>query len=73
MNVPRIPGMTDEELIVYALREAQFILTEHIERRPRDPEETVSLLMDILDREDVVAATDRLCVGYGLRPNTAHR
>jgi hypothetical protein len=64
MVVPHIAGITDEELIVYAMREAQLILAEHIERRPRDPEETITLLLDILDRQDVVAATDRLCRGY---------
>jgi len=42
MNIPHIPGMTDEETIV--------------------------LLLEILDRQDVVAATDRLCRGYGLKP-----
>ena len=68
MSVPRIPGMTDEELMIYALREAQLILAEHIERGSRDPEETVTQLMDIIDREDVAAATVRLCIVYGLRP-----
>jgi hypothetical protein len=50
----------------YAMREAQLILAQHIERSPRDAEETISLLLEILDRQDVVAATDRLCGGYGL-------
>jgi hypothetical protein len=68
MSVPRIPGMTDEELKIYALREAQLILAAHIERGSRDPEETVTQLMDIIDREDVAAATVRLCLVYGLRP-----
>jgi hypothetical protein len=60
--------MTDEELMIYALREAQLILAEHIERGSRDPEGTVTQLMDIIDREDVAAATVRLCLVYGLRP-----
>jgi len=38
MSVPRIPGMTDEELLVYVLREAQLLLGGHIERGSRDPE-----------------------------------
>lgn len=66
--VPLFAGITDEELIIYALREAQLTLAEHIERGPRDPEETITQLLDILDRKDVVAATDRLCRSYGLRP-----
>jgi hypothetical protein len=68
MSIPRIPGMTDEELIVYAMREAQLVLAQHIERSPHDAEEAIALLLEILDRQDVVAATDRLCRGYGLKP-----
>jgi hypothetical protein len=68
MSIPRIPGMTDEELIVYAMREAQLVLAQHIERSPGDAEETITLLLEVLDRQDVVAATNRLCQGYGLKP-----
>jgi hypothetical protein len=68
MSVPKIPGITDSELIVYVVREAQSVLAQHIERGPRDAEETISSLLEILDRQDVVAATERLCREYGLRP-----
>jgi hypothetical protein len=68
MSVPQIPGITDEELIIYAMREAQSVLARHIERSPQDAEETIAQLLEILDRQDVVNATDRLCRGYGLRP-----
>ena len=68
MSIPHIPGMTDEELLVYAMREAQLVLARHIERSPGDAEETVTLLLEVLDRQDVVAATNRLCQGYGLKP-----
>jgi hypothetical protein len=68
MSVPNIPGITDSELIVYAVREAQLVLAQHIERSPRDAEETITSLLEILDRRDVVAATERLCREYGLRP-----
>jgi hypothetical protein len=68
MSVPHIAGITDVELIVYAMREAQSVLAQHIERSPRDAEETITQLLDILDRQDIVAATDRLCREYGLRP-----
>jgi hypothetical protein len=68
MSVPHIPGITDNELIVYAMREAQSVLAQHIERSPRDAEETITSLLEILDRADVVAATERLCREYGLRP-----
>lgn len=66
MSVPVIAGITDDELIVYAIREAQLILAKHIEGNPS--EETVSLLLEALDRKDVVAATYRLCLRFGLRP-----
>ena len=68
MSIPHIPGMTDEELLVYAMREAQLVLARHIDRSPGDAEETVTLLLEVLDRQDVVAATNRLCQGYGLKP-----
>jgi hypothetical protein len=68
MSVPTIPGITDSELIVYVVREAQLVLSQHIERSPRDAEETITSLLEILDRRDVVAATERLCREYGLRP-----
>jgi hypothetical protein len=68
MNVAGFVGVTDEELIVHAMRDAQTLLAEHIERGPTDAEEAISQLLEILDRQDVVAATNRLCREYGLRP-----
>ena len=68
MSIPQIPGITDEELMIYAIREAQLVRAQHIESSPRDAEETIALLLEILDRQDVVKATDRLCRGYGLKP-----
>ena len=40
MSIPNIPGMTDEELIVYAMREAQLALAQHtsgVRGMPRKP------------------------------------
>jgi hypothetical protein len=68
MNVAGFVGVTDEELIVRAMRDAQSLLAEHIERGPTDAEEAISQLLEILDRQDVVVATNRLCREYGLRP-----
>jgi hypothetical protein len=68
MNVAGFVGTTDEELIVHAMRDAQLLLAEHIERGPTDAEEAITQLLEILDRQDVVAATNRLCREYGLRP-----
>jgi hypothetical protein len=68
MNIAGFVGITDEELIVHAMRNAQSLLAEHIDRGPFDAEEALTQLLEILDRPDVVAATDRLCREYGLRP-----
>jgi len=68
MNVAGFVAMTDEELIIHAMRDAQLLLAEHIERGPTDAEEAITQLLEILDRQDVVAATNRLCREYGLRP-----
>jgi hypothetical protein len=68
MNVAGFVGMTDEELILRAMRNAQLLLAEQIERGPPDAEQAITELLEILDRQDVVAATDRLCREYGLRP-----
>jgi hypothetical protein len=68
MSIPQIAGMTDEELLIYAMREAQLVLAQHIDHGPRDAEETIAQLLEIIDRQDVVKATDRLCRGYGLKP-----
>jgi hypothetical protein len=61
MSVPRIPGMTDEELLIYVMREAQLILAEDIDRRSRDPEETVTELLStarmLLRRHGVFASS----------------
>ena len=38
MNVAGFVATTDEELIVSAMRDAQLLLAEHIERGPTDAE-----------------------------------
>jgi hypothetical protein len=68
MNVPGFVGVTDEELIVRAMRDAQSLLAEHIERGPSDAEQAITELLEVIDRQDVVAATNRLCNQFGLRP-----
>ena len=68
MNIAGFVGMTDEELIVHAMRNAQSLLAEHVDRGPFDADEALTQLSEILDRPEVVAATDRLCHEYGLRP-----
>jgi hypothetical protein len=59
--------MTDQKLTVYALREAQLILAPYIEPGPRNSETTIQQRLDVLDRNDVVEAVDRLEYATGLR------
>ena len=68
MNVAGFVGETDEELVVHAMRDAQLLLAEHLERGTLDAEETITGLSEIMDRQDVVTAINRLCDEFGLRP-----
>ena len=52
--------MTDQELILFALKDAGRIIAEHLEAgRPRDPEETVTRLLRTLDRPEISRAIER--------------
>jgi len=61
--------MTDREVVIQAIEEAQRILAEYIGPRRRGAVATVKALLDVLDvldRREVVAALNRLKAGYGL-------
>ena len=60
-------NLTDEELTLHAIREAQLILADYIQPGSRDAEKTMQQLIDVLDRNDVVEAVDRLEDVSGLR------
>ena len=60
--------MRDQDLVLDAIEDAQRILAEHIEPGShRNPETTITMLLCLLDRREVVAAVRRLRDGYGLR------
>jgi hypothetical protein len=59
--------LSDEKLVVFAIREAQLILADYIQPGPRDCEKTINDLLSVLDRSDVVEAVDRPEAGVGLR------
>jgi hypothetical protein len=59
--------MTDQELLISALREAGQILCEYLEPGPRDADETITRLIAVLDTQDLALAVERLEKGYGLR------
>ena len=59
--------LSDEELTLYAIREAQLILADYVQPGARDGDKTVQQLLDVLDRTDVIEAVDRLEARVGLR------
>ena len=60
--------MTDQELIITALRQSGVIIAENLEPGNKiDADETIAQLITILDRQDLAAAMDRLKSGNGLR------
>jgi hypothetical protein len=61
--------MTDQELIIDALEQAQRILAEYIEpgRESRRPDFTVGQLLLVLDRKDLALAQERLKARCGLK------
>jgi hypothetical protein len=59
--------LSDQELTLCAIREAQLILADYVHPGPRDCEKTINALLSVLDRDDVVEAVDRLEAGTGMR------
>jgi hypothetical protein len=58
--------MTDQQLMLQAVSNAQNILGEYLEPRPHDNELLLNRLVEVLDRNEVVAAIGRLSQGYDL-------
>ena len=59
--------LCDEELTLYAIREAQLILADYIHPGARNAEKTINDLLSVLDRNNVLEAVDRLDAGTGTR------
>jgi hypothetical protein len=59
--------MTDQEMIISALREVGLIVAEHLESGSRDPEETITRLVAVLDTQELADAVTRFERGLGLR------
>jgi hypothetical protein len=57
--------MSDQELAVQAVRDAQRILEEYLAPRPHGHEGLLDRLVEVLDRPSVVVAVDRLQRGVG--------
>ncbi len=58
--------MTDQELMLQAVSNAQRIIEEYLEPRHHDNERLLSRLVEVLDRNEVVNAVSRLRQGYTL-------
>jgi len=59
--------VSDQDLVLDAVEEAQRVLVEYVQAGPRRSPETINMLLFLLDRADVVAAAKRLRAGFGLR------
>jgi hypothetical protein len=52
--------MTDQQLALKAMSEAQCILEEYLEPRPHNNERILDKLVEVLERPDVLIAVGRL-------------
>jgi hypothetical protein len=52
--------MTDQQLALQAISEAQGILDEYLQPRPHDNERILDRLVEVLERPDLVVAVSRL-------------
>ncbi|KRR10678.1 hypothetical protein CQ12_19630 [Bradyrhizobium jicamae] len=52
--------MTDQQLAIQAIGEAQLILEEYLLPRPQNNERILDKLVEVLERPDVMAAVSRL-------------
>jgi hypothetical protein len=59
--------MTDQELVVSALREVGSIIADHLEQNTTDAADTIAQLVALLDTQELADAMSRLERGYGLR------
>ena len=52
--------MTDQQLALHAISEAQCIVDEYLQPRPHDNERILDKLVEVLERPDLVVAMARL-------------
>ena len=52
--------MTDQQLALQAMRDAQHILEEFLQPRPHNDKRLLERLVEVFERPDVVVAVDRL-------------
>jgi hypothetical protein len=59
--------MTDQELILSALRQVGLIVAEHLESGATDADEAIAQLTAVLDTQDLASAMNRVERGFGFR------
>lgn len=59
-------NLSDQELTVYALREAQLIVADSDATKHRDPIELIDELRALLNRSDIMEAIERIENSIGL-------
>ena len=52
--------MTDQQLAIHAISEAQSILEEYLQPRPQSIERILDKLIEVLERPELVVAVSRL-------------
>jgi hypothetical protein len=60
-------AMTDQELILSAMRQVGLIIAEHLELGMTDADEVITRLVAVLDTNELAEAIHRLERGFGLR------
>lgn len=58
--------MTDQQLALQAVSEAQRILEEYLQPRPNDNERILDRLVEVLERPDLMVAVSRMQQRGGL-------
>jgi hypothetical protein len=59
--------VTDQQLVVSAMRQIGLIVAEHLELGMRDADEVVTQIIAVLDTQELADAMNRLGRGFGLR------
>jgi hypothetical protein len=62
-----VSAVTDQELVLAALRQVGSIIAEHLEATTSDADEVIAQLVTVLDTQELADAINRLERGYGLR------
>jgi hypothetical protein len=53
-------SMTDQELLISTLREACLIIAKYLKPGPRDADEVITQLIEVLDTQELANAIERI-------------